>query len=292
MTIRVAIVDDQTIIRSGLRMMLETSGDFEVVAEAVDGADALSQARTHRPDVALVDLRRPNVNGIAATRRLLELLAPPQVLVLSTYNATSRSSTPERRRPRVPAEGPQSRGVVLGPARGHVRRPGIRPGGAAEPGPPGCATDAGAGTRHQREDRGAQRGRAKGPCPGPDGQHQRADRQTTPALQGQRQEWLARPVRWTRATSPRGHRQPQPIGSGGVRLRPTMPPATLAPRPRQRHRHAAIPPTVAAVAHQGRAPWSGGVTRQGLYDTVRCCEHPLLIDEGASAFMAPVLELQ
>ncbi|MFB7631408.1 response regulator [Streptomyces sp. NPDC056149] len=86
MTIRVAIVDDQAIIRSGLRMMLETSDDFEVVAEAVDGADALSQARAHRPDVALVDLRMPNIDGIAATRKLLELPEPPRVLVLSTYN--------------------------------------------------------------------------------------------------------------------------------------------------------------------------------------------------------------
>ncbi|MGW5115912.1 response regulator [Streptomyces noursei] len=87
MTIRVVIVDDQAIIRSGLRMMLETSDDFEVVAEAVDGADAIIQARTHRPDIVLMDLRMPNVDGATATRKLMEMPEPPRVLVLSTYSA-------------------------------------------------------------------------------------------------------------------------------------------------------------------------------------------------------------
>lgn len=90
MTIRVAIVDDQAIIRSGLRMMLETSDDFEVVAEAVDGADAIIQVRTHRPDIVLMDLRMPNVDGACATRKLRELESPPKILVLSTYSSDTQ----------------------------------------------------------------------------------------------------------------------------------------------------------------------------------------------------------
>ncbi|MFD7033411.1 response regulator [Streptomyces sp. NPDC059917] len=86
MSIRVVIVDDQTIIRSGLRMMIESGDGFEVVGEAVDGAEALVQVRSHRPDIVLMDLRMPHVDGIAATRKLLELADPPRVLVLSTYS--------------------------------------------------------------------------------------------------------------------------------------------------------------------------------------------------------------
>ncbi|MGP3691569.1 response regulator [Streptomyces sp. IBSNAI002] len=87
MTIRVVIVDDQAIIRSGLRMMLEASEEFEVVAEAVDGADAIIQTKTHRPDIVMMDLRMPNVDGVSATRKIVQLPEPPRVLVLSTYSA-------------------------------------------------------------------------------------------------------------------------------------------------------------------------------------------------------------
>lgn len=87
MTIRVIIVDDQAIIRSGLRMMIESSEDFEVVGEAVDGADAIIQAKLHRPDIALMDLRMPNMDGVCATRKLVDLPDPPKVLVLSTYHS-------------------------------------------------------------------------------------------------------------------------------------------------------------------------------------------------------------
>ncbi|MFI5672695.1 response regulator [Streptomyces sp. NPDC051704] len=81
------IVDDQAIIRSGLRMMIESSEDFEVAGEAVDGADAIIQTRLHRPDIALMDLRMPTMDGVCATRRLVGLPDPPKVLVLSTYDS-------------------------------------------------------------------------------------------------------------------------------------------------------------------------------------------------------------
>ncbi|MER5561263.1 response regulator transcription factor [Streptomyces sp. NPDC002506] len=87
MTIRVIIVDDQAIIRSGLRMMLETSEEFAVVGEAADGADAIIQTKLHRPDIALMDLRMPNMDGVCATRKLVQLPHPPHVLVLSTYSS-------------------------------------------------------------------------------------------------------------------------------------------------------------------------------------------------------------
>ncbi|MGW8953912.1 response regulator [Streptomyces sp. NPDC055709] len=81
------IVDDQAIIRSGLRVMIESSEDFEVVGEAVDGADAIIQAKLHQPDIALMDLRMPHVDGASATRKLVQLPNPPRVLVLSTYSS-------------------------------------------------------------------------------------------------------------------------------------------------------------------------------------------------------------
>ncbi|MFJ8312900.1 MULTISPECIES: response regulator [unclassified Streptomyces] len=87
MTIRVIIVDDQAIIRSGLRMMLESTEEFVVVGEAADGADAIIQAKLHQPDIALMDLRMPNMDGVCATRKLVQLPAPPHVLVLSTYSS-------------------------------------------------------------------------------------------------------------------------------------------------------------------------------------------------------------
>ncbi|MFE3866189.1 response regulator [Streptomyces goshikiensis] len=86
MTIRLVIADDQQIIRSGLRMILESSDGFEVVGEAVDGADAVVQARLHLPDIVLMDLRMPHLDGVAAMSRLAALTCPPKVLFLSTYH--------------------------------------------------------------------------------------------------------------------------------------------------------------------------------------------------------------
>jgi DNA-binding NarL/FixJ family response regulator len=84
--IRVLIADDEAIVRDGLRAIVELEPDFEVVAEAADGAEAIELAGRHSPDVALVDIRMPNVDGLEATRRLARLPSPPRVLVLTTFD--------------------------------------------------------------------------------------------------------------------------------------------------------------------------------------------------------------
>ncbi|MGW6708498.1 response regulator [Streptomyces sp. NPDC054956] len=87
MAIRVMVVDDQSLIRSGLVTLLASAPDIEVVAEAADGAEAVPLARTHRPDVVLMDLVMPKVDGLEATLQVLRLPDPPRVLVLTGYTA-------------------------------------------------------------------------------------------------------------------------------------------------------------------------------------------------------------
>ena len=85
--IRVLIVDDQSLVRAGFRMILEAEGDVEVVGEASDGAEALEAAAEHSPDVILMDVRMPNVDGLEATRRLLEGKSEgPRILILTTFD--------------------------------------------------------------------------------------------------------------------------------------------------------------------------------------------------------------
>jgi DNA-binding NarL/FixJ family response regulator len=84
--IRVVIADDQDLVREGLRMMLEAEGDIEVVAEAGDGAQALDEARAHDPDVLLMDIRMPRLDGLEATARLTTSNARVRVLVLTTFD--------------------------------------------------------------------------------------------------------------------------------------------------------------------------------------------------------------
>jgi DNA-binding NarL/FixJ family response regulator len=86
MTIRVLIVDDEELVRFGLRTVLEAAGDFEVVGEAGNGADGVAAARELQPDVVLTDIRMPVLDGLAATRQLLALPHPPQVAVLTTFH--------------------------------------------------------------------------------------------------------------------------------------------------------------------------------------------------------------
>ena len=83
--IRVLLVDDEQLVRSGLRMILQASGEIEVVAEAADGAEAVEQVRLHRPDVVLMDIRMPTMDGMAATRHITALPNPPKIIVLTTF---------------------------------------------------------------------------------------------------------------------------------------------------------------------------------------------------------------
>ena len=83
--VRVLLVDDDALVRSGLRMML--SGSVEVVGEAEDGREVLAAIDRHRPDVVLMDIRMPQLDGIAATRLLRAQPDPPAVIVLTTFDA-------------------------------------------------------------------------------------------------------------------------------------------------------------------------------------------------------------
>ncbi|MTD44493.1 response regulator [Conexibacter sp. W3-3-2] len=86
-TIRVLLVDDDALVRSALRMMLDGQSDLRVVAEASDGAEVPAAVDAHRPHVVLMDIRMPGVDGLAATEALRARRDPPQVIVLTTMNA-------------------------------------------------------------------------------------------------------------------------------------------------------------------------------------------------------------
>jgi DNA-binding NarL/FixJ family response regulator len=82
---RVLLVDDDPLVRAGLRMLLETAPDLSVVGEAGDGADAVEAVRMHRPDVVLMDVRMPRMDGLAATAAISTLSPAPRVVVLTTF---------------------------------------------------------------------------------------------------------------------------------------------------------------------------------------------------------------
>jgi DNA-binding NarL/FixJ family response regulator len=83
---RVLVVDDQPLVRSGFRMVLEERADLELVGEAADGVEALELARELDPDVILMDVRMPNLDGVEATRQLVESGTRARILVLTTFD--------------------------------------------------------------------------------------------------------------------------------------------------------------------------------------------------------------
>src|SRR5687767_13949777 len=84
--IRVLLTDDQALVRAGFRMILENAGDMAVVGEAGDGGAAVALVREHEPDVVLMDVRMPSVDGVEATRRIAALGLATRVLVLTTFD--------------------------------------------------------------------------------------------------------------------------------------------------------------------------------------------------------------
>jgi DNA-binding NarL/FixJ family response regulator len=86
--IKVLLADDQVLVRTGFRVLLDVEDDLLVVGEAADGAEAVERARSHRPDVVLMDIRMPVLDGIKATRRIAAIrgLEQVRVLILTTYD--------------------------------------------------------------------------------------------------------------------------------------------------------------------------------------------------------------
>ena len=88
---RVVLVDDQELVRSGLRLILRRRDGFEIVAECADGSEVPAAVAAHPPDVVVMDLRMKGVDGIEATRRLRSDNGAPPVLVLTTFDEIGRA---------------------------------------------------------------------------------------------------------------------------------------------------------------------------------------------------------
>jgi DNA-binding NarL/FixJ family response regulator len=86
MTVRVVLADDEALLRVGFRMILDAHEDFDVVAEAADGHQAIAAVAEHRPDVVVMDVRMPEMDGIAATERITDQYPDVRVLILTTFD--------------------------------------------------------------------------------------------------------------------------------------------------------------------------------------------------------------
>lgn len=88
MSIRILLADDHAVVRDGLRALLDAEAGLEVVGSVVDGREALLAAKRLQPDVVVMDINMPGLNGIEATRSMVELEPPPQVLILSMHGSS------------------------------------------------------------------------------------------------------------------------------------------------------------------------------------------------------------
>ena len=84
--IRILLVDDDPLVRAGLSMMIQSADDLEVVGEAADGSEVAAAVARHRPDVVLMDIRMPILDGLQATQRLQAGADPPRIIVLTTFD--------------------------------------------------------------------------------------------------------------------------------------------------------------------------------------------------------------
>lgn len=147
--IRVLLVDDHQVVRRGLRTFLEVQDDIEVVGEAGDGAEGVARAEELQPDVVLMDVKMPGMDGVEALRRLRELANPARVLVVTSFteqrtvvpalragagDTSTRTSTPRRwPAPSAPSTPATSSSSPRSPAPSSARTSTARARGAAAP---------------------------------------------------------------------------------------------------------------------------------------------------------------